>query len=66
VTDREVWPRLKFDQTLSVINIKNISIEILASQTIEKKSKKIQTFFKKIINSIRLCRRATPTALPSA
>jgi hypothetical protein len=48
VTDRKVWPRLKFDQTLSVISVKNIPIERLASQTIEKKIKKIELFSKKL------------------
>jgi hypothetical protein len=64
VTDREVWPRLKFDQILNVISVKNILIERLASQTISKiqknwnkKFRKFQTFFEKIINSGRICRR---------
>lgn len=49
VTDREVWPRLKFDQRLSVISVKNIPIERLVRQTIQKKIKKKSIFlnFKK-------------------
>jgi hypothetical protein len=57
VTDREVWPRLKFDQKLSVISVKNILIERLASQTIQrfrKKFKKNSNFFWK---NYKLCRR---------
>jgi hypothetical protein len=56
VTDREVWPRLKFDQRLSVISAKNILIERLASQTIQrfKKTEKKIKLFKKIY---KLCRR---------
>jgi hypothetical protein len=46
VTDREVWPRLKFDQRLSVISVKNIPIERLVRQTIQKKIKKKFNFFK--------------------
>jgi hypothetical protein len=53
VTDWKVCSRLKFDQRLSIISVKNISIERLASQTIQR-FKKNQ---KKFINSVRLCRR---------
>jgi hypothetical protein len=62
VTDREVWPRLKFDQRLSVISVKNILIKRLASQTIQK-FKKIWIFFEKIINYVD---GATPRAKPLA
>jgi hypothetical protein len=40
VTDREVWPRLYFDQRLSAISVKNVPIERLASQTIQRLEKK--------------------------
>jgi hypothetical protein len=48
--DCEVWPRLKFDQKLSVISVKNIPIERLTSQTIQrcKKIEKNSNFFWKI------------------
>jgi hypothetical protein len=55
VTDRKVSSRLKFDQRLSVISVKNVLIERLASQTIQKFKKK--TFSEKIINNVRLCRQ---------
>jgi hypothetical protein len=45
VTDQKVWLRLKFDLRLSVISVKNILIEILASQTIQR-FKKIELFWK--------------------
>jgi hypothetical protein len=53
--------KTSFDQWLSVISVRNILIEILASQTIQrfkknwkKNFKKFQTFFEKIY---KLCRR---------
>jgi hypothetical protein len=39
VTDREVWPILKFNQRLSVISVNNILIERLANQTIQRLKK---------------------------
>jgi hypothetical protein len=69
VIDREVWLRLKFDQRLSVISVKNILIERLMSQTIQRVKKfefflkKIWTFLKKNIN---YADGATPRAKPSA
>jgi altronate dehydratase len=66
VTDRKVWPRLKFNQRLSVISVKNILIEILESRIIQRFKKieeKIWTFFAKIIN---YADGATSRAKPSA
>jgi hypothetical protein len=56
VTDREVWARLKFDQKLSVIIVKNILIERLRVKQFKdsKKIKKNSNFFWK---NYKLCRR---------
>jgi hypothetical protein len=60
VTDRKVRPRLKFDQRLSIISVKNILIERLASQIIQR-LKKIQKKIQKNLNffwkKYKLCRR---------
>jgi hypothetical protein len=41
-------PILKFDQKLSIISVKNILIERLASQTIQRFLKKFKHFLKKL------------------
>jgi hypothetical protein len=57
VTDREVWPRLKFNQRSSVISVKNILIERLVSRIIQRfkkiEEKNLNFFWKKY----KLCRR---------
>jgi hypothetical protein len=61
VTDREVWPRLKFHQRLSVISVKKYSNWEISESNNSKIQKNLEKKFQKNLNffwkNYKLCRR---------